>query len=162
MYGPISDRERMSLWCDGLKMVDAVVRHKRPANATEVPDEDDDDEDVSRKKPTTAKPKKNEGAEAAVESIVEKLKDLHRESGYTPMQFRIWAEMHNGGLHPSLDEPPKQPCLLVLVVAKQHRRNLQLTPSPKQSLSLLQQYHPVSLPLPHTLVELHWGQVLLN
>ena len=22
------------------------------------------------------------------------------------MQFRIWAEMHNGGLHPSLDEPP--------------------------------------------------------
>ena len=51
--------------------------------------------------------KKNEGAEAeAVESIVEKLKDLHRESGYTPMQFRIWVEMHNGGLHPSLDEPP--------------------------------------------------------
>lgn len=42
----------------------------------------------------------------AVESIVKKLKDLHRESGYTPMQFRIWAEMHNGGLHPSLDEPP--------------------------------------------------------
>ena len=37
---------------------------------------------------------------------MKKLKDHHHESGYTPMQFRIWAEMHNGGLHPSLDEPP--------------------------------------------------------
>lgn len=111
VWSNIRQGKNVTLWCDGLKTVDAVIRHKRPANATEVPDEDDDDQDVSRKKPTTAKPKKkkkNEGAEAeAVESIVEKLKDLHRESGYTPMQFRIWAEMHNGGLHPSLDEPPK-------------------------------------------------------
>ena len=44
--------------------------------------------------------------EAVVESLIEKLRHIHHDSGYSPMQLRIWAEMHNGGLHPSLEEPP--------------------------------------------------------
>ena len=105
VWSNIRQGKNISLWCDGLK-TSAAIRHKRQAADVS----DDDDLEVARN-PTVAKPKKkkkkNEGAETeAVESIVKKLKDLHRESGYTPMQFRIWAEMHNGGLHPSLDEPP--------------------------------------------------------
>ena len=94
------------LWCDGLKTSDDAPQNKRPASFTGESD-DDDDSDVTGKKSTTSKPrKKKKKNDEAVEPIVQKLKDLHRESGFTPMQFRIWAEMHNGGLHPSLDEPP--------------------------------------------------------
>ena len=34
------------------------------------------------------------------------------------MQFRIWAEIHNGGLHPSLDEPPKTTIMYVCMFAR--------------------------------------------
>ena len=40
-----------------------------------------------------------------MEDTLKELKELH--SGcYTPMQYRIWAEMVHGGLHSSMEEPP--------------------------------------------------------
>jgi hypothetical protein len=84
-----------------------TVRSKRPATVVE--DSDEDDVAVTKKKSTKPKQKKkkNDAAEVeAVDCVVKKLKELHHESGNTPMQLRIWAEMHHGGLHPSLNEPP--------------------------------------------------------
>ena len=49
--------------------------------------------------------KKESEMEERVKEAIEKLKQSH--SGYTPMQYRIWAEMIVGGVHPSLDEPPR-------------------------------------------------------
>ena len=40
-----------------------------------------------------------------MKEAIEELKQCH--SGYTPMQYRIWAEMYVGGVHPSLDQAPK-------------------------------------------------------
>ena len=40
-----------------------------------------------------------------MEGILQKLQANHGKS-FSPMQYRIWAEMHAGGYHPSLDEAP--------------------------------------------------------
>ena len=41
------------------------------------------------------------------------LKELHPGSGYTPFQYRIWAEMIIGGVHHSMDAPPTQSTMFV-------------------------------------------------
>lgn len=46
-----------------------------------------------------------EEREEKVQSILRKQKDKHGTS-FTPMQFRIWSEMHVGGIHSSLEDPP--------------------------------------------------------
>ena len=33
------------------------------------------------------------------------MKTKHRDN-FTPMQYRVWAEMHVGGVHNSTDNPP--------------------------------------------------------
>ena len=54
----------------------------------------------------------------AVEVTVKELKELH--SGYTPMQYRIWAEMVYGGVHTSMEEPPTS---FAVVVGKLYPKN---------------------------------------
>ena len=41
-----------------------------------------------------------------MQEVLEILKNKH-ESGFTPMQLRIWGEMIAGGLHSSTDDPPQ-------------------------------------------------------
>ena len=40
-----------------------------------------------------------------VEKTIRELKTKHRDN-FTPMQYRVWAEMHVGGVHNSTDNPP--------------------------------------------------------
>ena len=86
------------LWCDGLKK-----QSKRPSIAEY--SDDEPEEDVSSKKKSKKK-KTTDDRNEAVDSNIAKLKELHCNSGYTPMQYQIWAEMYIGGVHSSLEEPP--------------------------------------------------------
>ena len=95
-----SSIQNIVLWCNGLKVVTAAQGTKRQSTSVEDESDDDDQKKASKSKKDGAE------VEAVVESLIEKLRHIHRDSGYSPMQLRIWAEMHNGGLHPSLEEPP--------------------------------------------------------
>jgi len=89
----------VTLWCDGLKAVagTATSRQKRQLQAHSDSDLDSSDEDNP--------PSKKKGKEDRVQKIVDQLKKEHGEK-YTMMQFRIWAETVNGGMHKSMTEPP--------------------------------------------------------
>ena len=50
-------------------------------------------------------PTKKKSKEDRVQKIVDELKKEHGEK-YTIMQFRIWAETVNGGMHKNMTEPP--------------------------------------------------------
>ena len=51
------------------------------------------------------KRKKGEDKDKKVQTI-DQLTGKHGDKSYTPMQYRVWAEMYLGGVHPSLDTPP--------------------------------------------------------
>ena len=84
-----------TLWCDGM----ASGKKKRSHDY-----DTDNEEDIEKKKPKKRK-KKEDDREEKVEKLVEGLKAKHGTT-YTPIQFRIWAEMIAGGVHISQDEPP--------------------------------------------------------
>lgn len=83
--------KNVTLWCDGMAVSN---KRKRPCEI--------EDEEVERKK---SKKKSDTTREEKVQKIVDELKVKHGEV-YTPMQFRIWAEMIVGGVHISQDDPP--------------------------------------------------------
>ena len=81
----LSNLERGSntvIWCDGLLIQRSKTTRKRPSL-----DSDSDDEECSTKKT------KKEEKESAVKKCIEELNAAHKEK-YTPMQYRIWAEMN--------------------------------------------------------------------
>ena len=73
---------------------------KRPLGV----DSDEDDEPMGAGKKTKSK-KKQDGRAEKVESILADLKQQHGTS-FTPMQYRIWAEMVAGGVYASTDSHP--------------------------------------------------------
>ena len=81
------------IWCDGLVTHQTSTVRKRPL------DSDSDDEERPTKKT------KKEEKDSAVKKCIEDLKSAHKEK-YTPMQYRIWAEMKMGGLHDNMTTPP--------------------------------------------------------
>ena len=105
------------LWCDGLKR----STNKKGAMSNDS-SEDDDEEDVQetvKKKRKRAKKvdeeevgepikkrKKGEDKDKKVQTTIDQLTGKHGDKSYTPMQYRVWAEMYLGGVHPSLDTPP--------------------------------------------------------
>ena len=91
----------MILWCNGLKFCSKGSKHPR-AN-----EESDSDAEQCSKKAKKKKQRKESETEERVKEAIEELKQCHTKSGYTAMQFIIWAEMFVGGVHPSLNEPPK-------------------------------------------------------
>lgn len=89
------------MWCNGLKPADEL----KPADDHDGSDIDDAiDELKPSKKKKSKKSKDVDEINEAVDASVKDLKKLH--PGYTPMQYRIWAEMLNGGTHCSMDNPP--------------------------------------------------------
>ena len=60
------------------------------------------DEDVTV---TSGSKKKKFDKDAKLERLVSELKEQHGQL-YTPMQYRFWGEMINGGLHSSKTESP--------------------------------------------------------
>lgn len=82
---------KVMLWCDGLS--NTKESRKRPRS--------DGVSVVNKKKKVPDKADK----EQKVQQLVDSLKEKHL-SDYTPMQFRIWAEMVASGMYCSMDNPP--------------------------------------------------------
>ena len=99
LWDSIKKENNVTLWCDGLKCSGAAPPggKKRPTD-----DSGDNGEGKKSKKRKTLL----EGKEEEVESILCSLKDKLKGQ-YTPMQYRIWAEMLAGGVHRSYNDPPK-------------------------------------------------------
>ena len=93
------------MWCDGMNAPEASLCRKRSA-------QDNDSEEAQRNKEKKKKKKKDdESKEEKVEETIHTLQDKHGKE-FTPMQYRIWAEMHVGGYQPSLDEAPSNSMFL--------------------------------------------------
>lgn len=86
---------RGTLWCDGVNFA------KKKLSS----DEEDSGQNA-RKKPRTSSA--NESKQQRVEDIKEQLQAKHG-SEYSPMQYRLWAEMVAVGTHTSCDLPPQVP-----------------------------------------------------
>ena len=83
--------DRIQLWCDGLKTGQRREEQKRKRVNS--------DDDQPKKK--SAQEQRDEKLKQAVESLNEKY-----GNNYTPMQYRIWSELHVNGMHTDLDKPP--------------------------------------------------------
>ena len=99
-------RNKVVLWCDGLKMKDssggATSSRRRQATGSES-DEEEEIQAKSQKK--KKKSSAQEDREEKVQTTMEQLKEKHG-TVYTPMQLRIWSESIVGGIHSSLEEAP--------------------------------------------------------
>ena len=90
LWSDISKGKKVVMWCDGL-------REKRNLEF---------DEQDSAHPPKKRKSKHvEEKSDSKAEEMVHSLREIHGKS-FTPMQYRIWAEMVAGGLHESLEHPP--------------------------------------------------------
>ena len=102
--------QNITLWCDGL-LVEQLSSRKMAVSA--------DDEAEGSKEKKRKKKKDDTSREDKVEEILQKLKENHG----SPMQYRIWAEMHAGGFHPSLEEAPTNSMFLRAGGATPQRRS---------------------------------------
>lgn len=87
----IRSGKSITLWCDGMI---STKKKKQVCNS------DDEEGEPKRKKS-----KVSTAREDKIDQLVSDLKTKHGNL-YTPMQFRIWAEMIFGEVHTSHDEPP--------------------------------------------------------
>ena len=109
------------LWCDGLKTKPTCESGKKGAaisDSSEDDHEDEIEETVKKKRKraknadeeevgeTRKKRKKGEEKDKKVQETIDKLIEKHGDKAYTPMQYRVWVEMCEGGIHPSLDTAP--------------------------------------------------------
>lgn len=113
VWSEVNAGKKVVLWCDGLKLPSATPKpstsRKRKASVCIESDNDTDSSDdelsLDENKPKKKKKTAQESREENVEKTVSTLKEKHGKS-YTQMQYRIWAEMHAGGLHADLENPP--------------------------------------------------------
>ena len=81
--------QNIVLWCDGLK----------PGGTTQT------SAGVKRKASDSGTTQSKKDVAEQVQQCVENLKRQHDEK-FTPMQYRVWSEMINGGIHKSTTDPP--------------------------------------------------------
>lgn len=86
----------ITLWCDCLQK----SGHKRARN------EDESSEDEVEVGKAVKKRKRDEEKDDKVEATIKQLKINNGDNSYTPMQYRVWAEMVIGGVHTSIDCAP--------------------------------------------------------
>ncbi len=85
MWEQLRSGKNITLWCDGMVSMSMSSRKKRKR-----PCESDLEEDIDEKKEKKSKKKKKDANRE--DKVEEELKAKHGKA-YTPMQFRIWAEM---------------------------------------------------------------------
>ena len=118
------------LWCDGLtKNTKSSLACRSQAVSSDSSDDDCCVEEVSKKRKKKSrnddfednrkKRKKADDRDKKVQDTIDLLSEKHGEKSYTPMQYRVWSEMHTGGVHSSL---PIQPCFIELEVVVQRRK----------------------------------------
>lgn len=96
VWANIKKGDSVTLWCNGLNK----SSHKRARS--EYCSGSEDEQEVCK----TKKRKKDEEREDKVGTIIKELKEKHGTNGYTPMQYRVWAEMVAGGVYTSTDNSP--------------------------------------------------------
>jgi hypothetical protein len=94
--------KKVTLWCDG--MLSSKKRKRK------CPDEESENEEEYEIEAKSKKKKESMRADK-VDDVVKALKAQHG-SLYTPMQFRIWADMIVGDMHTSSEEPPSSTMFL--------------------------------------------------
>ena len=94
-----------TMWCDGMNGPAAQNSSLGRKRSTQ------DDEEAQKNKEKKKKKKDDESKEEKVEKNIQTLQGKHGKE-FTPMQYRIWAEMHVGGYQPSLDEAPSNSMFL--------------------------------------------------
>ena len=97
--------KKVMLWCDGLNVDSVTGKRKRSPGL----DGNETDEESCESEKTVSKKKKRSCAqderEEQVKDTIDKLREKHG-TRYSPMQFRIWSEMLQGGIHSSLTDCP--------------------------------------------------------
>lgn len=86
------------LWCDALRDNKKKCGRRRTFEGS---DSDDDQKVKCKKKRVTTREK-----DGRVQETIDNLKNKHGESAFTMMQFRIWSEMLQSGMHASYTDPP--------------------------------------------------------
>ena len=134
-----------TMWCNGMNGPEAQnssLGRKRSA-------QDDEETEKNKEKKKKKKKKDDESKEEKVEETIQTLQDKHGKE-FTPMQYRIWAEMHVGGYQPSLDEAPSNSMFLRAGGAATKRRTTadivspainQLAPALSPSVAVPTQSH---------------------
>ena len=94
--------QSVTLWCDGLRAPCGRSAKKRLSSRATQDDSDDDDAVQTKKR------KKSDERQECVEKTMKQLQLMH-DKKYTQMQYRVWSEMHVGGVHADLNEAPSTP-----------------------------------------------------
>ena len=90
LMGSVLKGDKVLLWCDGLGKEPKKAEKntcKRRAKTSMIDSSDSDDEEPP------SKHSKKVDRDAKVQRCVEDLKEKHGQSAYTPIQYRIWAEL---------------------------------------------------------------------
>ena len=113
VWSNIKKGSNVILGCDGLKTKPTCESGKKGAaisDSSEDDHEDDIEETVKKKRKraknadeeevgeTRKKRKKGEDKDKKVQETIDKLIEKHGDKAYTPMQYRVWAEMCIGGV----------------------------------------------------------------
>ena len=96
--GSVLKGDKVLLWCDGLGKEPKEAEKNtctRRAKTSMIDSSDSDDE-----APPSKRSKKGD-RDDKVQRCVEDLKEKHGQSAYTPIQYRIWAELLIGGEVPT-------------------------------------------------------------
>ena len=118
VWSNVKKGSNIILWCDGLKK--STSESKKGAISSDgSEDEEEIPETVKRKRKrpektdeeedgeTRKKRKKDEDKDKKVQTTIDQLTaNIAHNKAYAPMQYRVWAEMYLGGVHPSLDSAP--------------------------------------------------------
>ena len=95
VWSNIQKGTNVILWCDGLKK----VGNKKTIKELSSDDELEEVQSIKKKR------RKSQEREDLVDETIKELKTKYGAT-YTPMQYRIWAEMCSAGVHTSRDNPP--------------------------------------------------------
>ena len=94
--------KKVMLWCDGLNVDSVTSKRKRSPGL----DGNETDEESCESDKTVSKKKKRSCSQDEREEQVKDTIDEKHGTRYSPMQFRIWSEMLQGGIHSSLTDCP--------------------------------------------------------
>ena len=99
LMGSVHKGENVLLWCDGLRKETEKNTRKRKTKSSVIENSDSEDENPCSKR-------KKQDRDDKVQCFIEELKKKHGQAAYSPMQYRIWAELLSGGIYSSTSEAP--------------------------------------------------------
>ena len=89
--GSVHKGENILLWCDGLRKETEKNTRKCKTKSSAIESSDSEEENPCSKR-------KKQDRDDKVQCFIEELKKKHGQAAYSPMQYRIWAELLSGGV----------------------------------------------------------------